>query len=465
MEAGSDGGARGREDLEAQVQGSVLGPGDPGYDEARRVFNARFESRPDLVVRCASPADVAAAVDVAREEGLSLCVKGGGHDYAGNSACSGGLLVDLSGMDEVRVDPERGVVVAGPGATWAGIDAATQALGLATTGCTVSTVGVSGYTLGGGTGYLSRKHGIAADNLVGAEVITAAGELVRASEEENPGLFWALRGGSGNFGVVTSFELRLHEVGPEVLAGQIAYAVDDAADVLRAYRDFMDGAPDELVCYPFFLRVPPIEAFPEEYHGEVAVDLVLSWAGETARGEEVIRPLREIAEPILDWVEPQPYTVVQQAFDEGLSEGSRWYTRAHYLSGLPDEAIETLVRFGGDLRGPHTMAYLEPLGGAIGRVDPTATAFPHRDAPLGFHVLAGWDDPAQDDGIMEWVREFYGAMEPWATGGVYVNLLGEDEDDRVPAAFRSNYERLQAVKRAWDPKNLFRNNHNIPPGE
>ena len=449
--------------LRDALRGPVLAPGDDGYDAARTIWNARLSSRPAAVPQCTGPADVRAVVDAARETNLPLSVKGGGHSYAGRSAAEDALMLDLSPMTGVRVDPDAKTARVQPGATWGDFDHEAQAFGLAATGATVSTVGVAGCTLGGGTGHLARKCGLSLDNLLSADIVTADGSLVHASEDEHSDLFWGLRGGGGNFGIVTSFEFQLHEVGPEVLAGQIVHPMDNAAEGLRFYRDFMADAPDALQAYAFFIHVPPIPAFPEEYHGQTALDFVVTYAGDHATGEEVLRPLREFGDPILDGVRPQPYTALQQAFDDGVPKGHRWYSKAHYLDALPDAALDTVVEHVDPLPGPFSMVYFEPMGGAIERVDPTATAFPHREAAYGFHILTGWADPDRDAEIMEWTRDFHTAMAPHATGGVYVNLLGEDEEERVPSAYGPNYDRLAQLKSEWDPENRFRTNQNVEP--
>lgn len=446
-----------------RMRGPVLQPGDAGYDEARTIWNARLDRQPAAVAQCTGTADVQAAVNAARENNLRLSVKSGGHSYAGNAACDDGLMIDLSPMKGVRVDPDAQAARVQPGAAWGAFDHEAQASGLATTGPTVSSVGVAGYTLGGGTGYLARKHGLACDNLLSADVVTTEGELVHASEEVNSDLFWGLRGGSGNFGIVTSFEFQLHEVGPEVLAGQIVHPVEEAGEVLRFYRSFMAEAPDALQAYAFFIHVPPLSVFPEAFHGKTAIDLVVAYAGAISDGEEALQPIRDFGDPMLDGVGPQPYTALQQTFDEGMPKGHRWYSKAHYLEALPDGALDTVVDYVDPLPGPFSAVYFEPLGGAIKRVDPTATAFPHREAAYGFHIFPGWTDPDKDDEIMEWTREFHEAMTPYATGGVYVNLLGEDEGDRLQAAYGGNYDRLAQLKSEWDPENLFRMNHNIEP--
>jgi FAD/FMN-containing dehydrogenase len=311
-------------ELDADTSGPVLTAGEDGYDDARRVWNGRFDRRPAVISRCRNRDDIGAAVDFARSQGLPLAVKGGGHDYGGNPARDDSVLIDCSAMDSVTVDPEAQVARVGPGVTWAEFDEQAQAHGLATTGATVSSVGVAGYTLGGGTGHLARTHGLAADNLRAAEVVTANGEAVRASEDRHPELFWALRGGSGNFGVVTEFEFDLHPVGPEILAGQVIHPYEDAPEVLRHYRSFMAEAPAELNCYAFVIPIPPLPAFPEEIHGDPAVDLVAAYSGDIEAGEDALAPLREFGNPILDGIRRQPYTELQQAFDDGAPKGERW---------------------------------------------------------------------------------------------------------------------------------------------
>lgn len=451
------------DDLDGRVGGTVIPPDDDGYDEARTPWNGRFDRHPAVIVQCSTPADVSHALDFAAHHGLPLAVRGGGHDYAGYSARDDALLLDLSPMDSVSVDPDARTVRVGPGAIWADVDAATQEHGLATTGGTVSTVGVAGFTLGGGTGHLARTYGLAADNLRAAEVVTAGGELVTASEDDHPELFWALRGGGGNFGVVTAFEFDLHPVGPEVLAGQVVFRIEDAPEVLRHYRSFMADAPDEVNCYAFVIPLPPLEVFPEELHGQPALDLVAAYSGDVAAGEAALEPLRSFGEPVLDGVAPQPYTELQQAFDAGVPKGERWHSRAQYLDELTDEAIDAFLDAVDPFEGPMTMVYFEPCGGAIGRADPDAIAFPHRDAAYSVHVLAGWSDPDRDDELVEWTESVHAAMAPYSDGSVYVNLLSRDEHDRVPQAYSENYDRLRAIKAEWDPENRFDSNQNLEP--
>ncbi len=451
----------GIEELSEAISGEVVMPGGEGYDEARSVWNVRFDRRPTVIVRCREAGDVQAAVNFARENNLEISVKGGGHAYAANTVGDDGLLIDLSPMRQITVDAEAKTAKVGAGVKWGEFHVATEKHGLAPVGGTVSTVGVAGFTLGGGNGYLSRKYGMGIDNLLSADVVTADGELVHASESENPDLFWALRGGGGNFGIVTTFEFQLHEVGPQVLTGQIVYRFEDAAPVLRLYREFMDEAPDEVQCYAFILRIPPIPEFPEEFHGQLAIDLVVFHSDPD--GADAFRQLLDFGDPILAFTMPQSFTSLLQAFDAGLPAGQRYESGSHDLSTLSDEAIDTFLAQIGAMPGEFTMAYLGAGGGAIARVDPAATAFPHRDAPYGYHVLAGWMDPAQDPEVTDWVAQFQQAMTPYATGGVYVNLLGTGEEDRVPAAYGENYERLVELKKKWDPDNVFRMNHNIHP--
>jgi FAD/FMN-containing dehydrogenase len=451
-------------ELAAAIRGEVLQPSDAGYDAARAVWNGRFDRRPSLIARCHGTTDVSASVRFARAHGLPISVKGGGHDYAGNTVGEGGLLLDLSPMQGVDVDAVARRAVVEAGATWRHVDEATQAHGLATTGGTVSSVGVAGFTLGGGAGWMTRKHGLAVDNLVAAEMVTADGEVVRASEEENPDLLWALRGGGGNFGVVTRFEYALHEVGPEVFAGQVMYSAEHATELLRFFRDHMRGAPDDLMAYFFFLRVPPIEVFPAEYHGALAVDFVLTWLGPIEEGEAALAPFRALGDPIFDMVGRQPYVTLQQSFDAGMStKGNRWYSRFHYLDDLTDGAIDTIVAGLEPFPGEFTTVYLADEGGAASRIAPEATAFPHRSSACSVHVFPGWVGREADDGVMSWARRLGDAIARHATGAVYVNMLGDDEKGRVRAAYGDNFARLARVKATWDPDNVFQMNHNIVP--
>ncbi len=447
--------------LSETLGGNLLEPGDGRYEEARSTWNVRFDRRPDVIARCTTSDDVRASIGFARDNDLRLSVKGGGHSYAANSVADGGLLIDLSPMDSVEVDATGRTVTVGPGVTCGLLDAATQPHGLAVPLPTVSSVGVVGAALGGGSGYLARKFGLTLDNLVSVRLVTAEGGPVTASAEENPDLFWAVRGGGGNFGVVTSAEFRIHEVGPEVLRGQIIYDFDQAGAHLRYFREFMDGAPDEFQCYPFSFRVPPIDLFPEDTHGKPVLDFVLCHQDPSAI--HFVQPLRELGAPILDLVGPAPYQETQTSFDANLPKGQRYLSKAHDLDELSDGAIDTMVEHVPSMVGAFTAAYFDPLGGAIGRVPDDATAYAGRDSKYGIHILAGWIDADEDETVIGWASRFHDAMAQHANGGVYVNLIADDEDDRVPDAYGQNYERLRQLKREWDPTNLFTSNYNIPP--
>ncbi len=449
--------------LEGRMPGTLLRPGDAGYDEARTVWNGMIDRRPALIARCRGADDVVAAVDFARENDLTLSVRGGGHSVAGRAVCDDGLMIDLTPMSAVQVDAEARTARVGRGATWGDFDEKAQEHGLATTGGLVSSTGVGGLTLGGGIGYLARAHGLAADNLIACDVVTADGRRVRASEDENPDLFWGLRGGGGNFGIVTSFEFRLHEVGPGILTAQAFHPADAAREVLEFYRDFTADAPDEVMCYALVAHVPPAPPFPEESHGDTTVALVAAYAGEAEEGRPVLEPVASYGDPILAFAEPMPYTALQQAFDDGTPEGGRYYWKSHFLDALTDEVIETLVRHVDPLPGAYSMVGFEHLQGAVGRVPATDTAFPERDAAFSFGAWAGWIDSADDEEMIGWTRRLHDAMAPHATGGVYTNYLDQDEDGRVEAAFGANYGRLVELKKKWDPDNLFRMNQNIRP--
>jgi hypothetical protein len=324
-------------------------------------------------------------------------------------------------------------------------------------------VGVSGFVLGGGGGWLTRKFGLAVDNLMAAEVVTADGRIVRAAEDENPDLLWGLRGGGGNLGIVTEFELQLHPLGPEILAGQVIYTLDRAPEILRVYRDYMRGAPDEVACYPFFIRIPPMDIFPQAIHGSVVLDMVVAYAGPPEEGEPHLEPFRDHGGAVMDTVGPIPYVTLQQSFDAGMAAGNRWYSRYLQLSEVTDAFIDALLGGLDPFPGPLTAVYLGAQGGAPSRVPPGATAFPHRDLADALHIFPGWMDPSEDEVVMEWARTLFETLRPHADPGVYSNMLAEDEDGRVPEAWLGNRARLATLKRRWDPENLFRGNHNVRP--
>jgi FAD/FMN-containing dehydrogenase len=441
--------------LATRLGGVVIGPSDPEYDGARASFNAMIDRRPALIVRCASEADVVAALRFAQDEGLPITVRGGGHSIAGRSIADGAVMIDLSPMNRVEVDPAARVARVGPGAVGADLDAATQAHGLATTGGTYSTTGVIGLTIGGGMGFLARRFGLAVDSLLGADVVLADGTRVHAGADEHQDLYWALRGGGGGFGVVTSIELRLHPVGPEVAVAQVFYPWAEASDVLRQFRDFAVGAPDEVGAYALAVNVPPIPEFPEESHGGMTVAIIASHCGPVADGERILGPLTGLGKPLFSVLAPMPYSVLQQSFDAPVPPHQRYFWKTSYLGGIPDEAIDTFISSAEPLPGPFSSAYFETVGGAVGRVDPTATAFPHRDAPFNLGIAPGWSDVANDETAIGWARRFADAMAPYATGGMYVNYLGIEDVDRLRAAFGPNLERLMEIKSRHDPRGIF----------
>lgn len=453
------------ESFSDQLRGDVLQPGDDGYDEARTVWNAMIDKEPAVIAQCTGTADVIAAVNFARDLELRLAVKGGGHNIAGKAVCDDGIMIDLSRMNSVHVDPEAQTARVGGGATWGDFDHEAQAFGLATTGGIVSSTGVAGLTLGGGLGHLDRKYGLAHDNLRAVDVVTADGELVHASEDDHPELFWAIRGGGGNFGVVTAFEFDLHEVGPEVLTGPIVHQYENAASVFRFYRDFMTDAPDEVQCYAFFSKGSPELGLPEPLHGESVFILLPTYAGDLDDGREVLQPLRDVGDPIADFVQPMPYTELQSFVDERWAEGARNYWKSRFFDELTDEAIETIVEYC-DSSAPFTSVFTDGwLGGAISRAGTDATAFPHRDKAVSLTIGMRWEAPERDDELIAWAREFHEALAPYASDGVYVNLLDRDDADRVPEAYGEWYGRLREVKRTWDPENVFRVNQNIEPAD
>jgi FAD/FMN-containing dehydrogenase len=452
------------EPLETSLRGELLRPESKGYDDSRGLWNAMIDERPALIARCAGVADVIAAVGFARENGLTVAVRGGGHNVAGLASVDDGLVIDLSRMRAVRVDPEARTVRVEGGALWSDVDHETQAFGLATPSGVVSSTGVAGLTLGGGFGWLSRKYGLAADNLLSADVVTAEGELVKASEQENADLFWAIRGGGGNFGVVTSFDFRLHDVGPDVLFGPTVYRLEDAAEALRHYRDFARGLPNECSVYADLLTAPSLPFLPKSVHGTKVLFLPQFYVGDVEEGEEILRPLREFGDPIADAVAPTPYTAVQGTFDALVPKGARYYWKSHNLTGISDELIDTVVACAEELPTTRSDILFHQLGGAINDRAPSATAYSHRD--IEFVVTLGGlsEEPSEDEACIAWAREWHGALAEHVAGGVYVNFLSHDEgEDRLRAAFGKNAERLRQIKTRYDPGNFFRRNHNIEP--
>jgi FAD/FMN-containing dehydrogenase len=449
--------------LQTGLSGRLLAPGSSEYDEARTIWNAMIDRRPALIVRCLSADDVALAVRFAAQHRLVLAVRGGGHNIAGNAVCDGGLMIDLSQMKAVRVDQGSRIARVEGGATLADFDRDAQAFGLATPLGINSTTGVAGLTLGGGFGWLSRSLGLSIDNLNSAEVVTAAGDRVAASESENPDLFWAIRGGGGNFGIVTSFEFRLHKIGPEVLSGLIVHPLSAAQDVLRFYRDFIKTTPEEFVCWFVMRKAPPLPFLAPEWHGKEILALAVCYAGAIEDGERVARPLRDFGSPLADIIAPHPFTAWQQILDPLLAAGSRNYWKSHDFLALTDELIDVLVEAAHHIPDPQTEIAFAQLGGAITRVPDDATAYGHRNAQFVMNVHGRWAEAGQDRECIAWARGLFEAAAPFSTGAVYVNFLTQDEQDRVRAAYGGNYERLAQLKKKYDPTNLFRMNQNIKP--
>jgi len=449
----------------AGVRGAVLRPGDPGYDDARAIWNGLIDRRPALIVQPTGAADVVDAVDFAREQGLLLSVKGGGHNVAGNAVNDGGLVIDLSRMRGVRVDPSTRTVRAEGGATWGDCDRETQLFGLAVPGGVVSTTGIAGLTLHGGIGHLRRKHGLSIDNLLSVDIVTADGRLLRASATENEDLFWAVRGAGSNFGVVTSFEFRAHPVGPMVMVGAVMYPYDEWRAVVPAWRDYMAEAPEELNSLALFWSVPAHEPFPAEHHGKPIVLVAAVYAGEVEHGEAVVQPLRELAAPLVDMSGPWPWLGLQSGFDGLFPKGELRYWKSRALAELTDKAVEEIARFAARRPTPLTDVVIWHHGGAMSRVADHETAYANRDAAFLVTGEANWTDPAQTDAAIAWGRDFWDAMAPHSTGGVYLNFpgLGEEKEALVRAGYGANYERLAALKAKYDPTNLFRMNLNIAP--
>jgi FAD/FMN-containing dehydrogenase len=441
-----------RDRLAELVRGPVLGAGDAGYEESRRVFNAMIERRPAAIVRCSCAEDVARSVMVARDYGLPVSVKGGGHSVAGNAVCDDGLMLDMSPMKQISVDPERRVAVAGAGLTLGEFDAATSRYGLATTLGVVSMTGIAGLTLGGGIGWLNGRHGLACDNVLSMDVVTADGQVRTVNDSQHQDLFWAMRGGSGNFGVAVSFTYRLHPVSM-VLAGPVSYPPERAADALRFYHQVASTAPDSLATAASVARGAD---------GKPYLSVLACWSGPAAEGEHVLRPLREFGPPTADAVALIPYQELQSMPDPGFPPGRLHYWKASFLADLGSEAISTILRFAATAPSPYTGIGLQQITGAASRVAPTATAFAHRARHYDFLVLSQWDDPAGSPANITWTRELFEAMSPHFQG-VYVNNLGEEGSDRVRDAYGINYDRLADIKATYDPDNVFRLNQNIQP--
>jgi FAD/FMN-containing dehydrogenase len=446
------------------MRGPVLAPGDAGYDQARVVWNAMIDRRPAVIARCAGVSDIRQATRFARSANLPIAIRGGAHNIAGSAVCDDGLMLDLSGMRSVRIDPDKRRAYVEPGATLGDFDREAQTFALATPLGINSTTGVAGLTLGGGFGWLTRKHGMTVDNLLSAHVVDARGEWLRASASENSDLFWAIRGGGGNFGVVTMFEFQLHPVGPEVFAGLIVFPFEQARTVLERYRAFVESMAEDMNVWVVLRQAPPLPFLPASVHGKEIVALAAFHAGDTTQAARAVEPLRSFGQAHGEHLGPVPYTAWQQAFDPLLTPGARNYWKSHNFSTLSDGAIASILEYAGRVPSPQCEIFLGFIAGRASTIAADATAYAHRDAKFVMNVHSRWERPEDDGKCITWARDFFNAAAPHASGGVYVNFLTADESDRVTAAYGPNYQRLVEIKTKYDPDNVFCVNQNIRPG-
>ncbi len=451
------------EEFKKQFGGDGIFPDDPSYDEVRQIWNAMIDRKPGMIARCKTADDVAQSVNFARDNDLLISVRGGGHNIAGNAVCDDGLMIDLSLLNEVQVYPSAQKAIVGPGCTLGDIDAKTQNYGLAVPVGINSTTGIAGLTLGGGFGWLSRKFGMTIDSLVSVNVVTADGRQVLASETENEDLFWALRGGGGNFGIVTQFEFQLHPLGPDVLSGLIVFPFSQAKSVISQFAKFTETAPEELSVWMVSRKAPPLPFLPESVHGREVVVLAICYAGDPAEGEKLIAPLREIGDSWGEHVGVQPFAAWQQAFDPLLTPGARNYWKSHNFTELSDSVIDAAIEFAGKLPSPHCEIFIASLGGVASRPAPESMAYSSRDAAYVLNVHGRWESESEDKQCIAWARDFFNKTKPYASGGAYINFLTEDEADRTESAYGPTFARLQAIKKKYDPTNLFRMNQNIKP--
>ena len=449
-------------EFKANLRGELIEPGDKGYDAARKVYNAMIDKRPRLIARCVDVGDVMTAVNFARQNQMLLAVRGGGHNGGGLGVCDDGLVIDLSPMRYTRVDPKARTVRVGGGCTWGDVDHATHAFGMATPSGIISTTGVGGLTLGGGIGHLTRKCGLSIDNLLSVDMVLADGRFVTASAEENEDLFWAVRGGGGNFGAVTSFLFRLHPI-KTIIGGPTLWTLEQAADVMKWYREFITTAPDDLNGFFAFLTVPPAPPFPENLHLKKMCGVVWCYTGPEKEAERVFKPIREFGPPALYGIHAMPHPMLQSAFDALYPPGLQWYWRADFVKELSDEAIALHVKHGSDVPTMHSAMHLYPINGGAQRVGKTETPWSYRDATWA-EVIVGVDpDPANTKRITEWSKTYWEALHPYSAGGAYVNFMMDEGEERIKATYRDNYARLASIKKKYDPTNLFRVNQNIKP--
>jgi hypothetical protein len=444
------------------LRGGLIEPKDPSYDAARKVYNAMIDRHPRLIAGCTDVADVMAAVKFGREQKLLVAVRGGGHNAGGLGVCDGGLVIDLSPMNYVRVDPKKKMVQVGGGALWRDVDHATHAFGLAVPAGIISTTGVAGLTLGGGIGYLTRRYGLTIDNLLAVEMVLADGRFVTASARENSDLFWAVRGGGGNFGVVTSFLFRGQPV-HTVYGGPILWPMEDAAEIMRWYRAFIAKAPDDLYGFFAFLTVPPAAPFPEHLHNKKMCGIVWCYTGPIKKAEKIFKPIRSLKTPALDMVGPIPYPALQSMHDGLYPPGHQWYWKADFVRALSDEAIAIHVQHAANLPSMQSTMHLYPINGAASRIKNSATPWGYRDATWSSVIVGVDPDPANKEKISTWAKQYWSALHPYSAGGAYVNFMMEEGEDRIRATYGKNYDRLAKIKKRYDPGNLFRVNQNIKP--
>jgi FAD/FMN-containing dehydrogenase len=451
-------------DFRSKIRGRSYMKGDEGYDESRKIWNGMIDKYPAVIVKCSGTADVINTVKFARQQGIRVSVRGGGHNVSGNAICEGGIVIDLSQMRSVRVDAEKKRVRVSGGALLGDIDHETQAFGLAVPAGVMSRTGIAGLALNGGMGLLSRKYGLTSDNLLSADVVTADGKMLVANADQNSDLLWALKGGSGSFGVVTSFEFRLHPVGPDVWIALVLYPINQAEKIIRFFRDFMSTADDEIMAIALFWNAPEQDFIPEEYRGAPVVILAACYSGNAEEGENAIRPFREIETPVADLSGRMPFTTAQTLFDHDYPDGKRYYWKSTYLNSLSDEVIEALIFHAGNRPSPISSLDIWALGGALGRVKPGDTAFAQRNMPFLAGIESNWENPVDDTANMEWTRETYQDLQRFSSGAAYLNFPGFGEEGKtlLKASFGDNFDRLQQIKAKYDPENFFSSNLNIP---
>ena len=451
------------ENFRSSIRGRLLIPGDPGYEESRTVWNSMIDRKPALVARCMGVADVRAAVNFARTYKLLTAVKGGGHNIAGSAVCDRGFQVDLSGMRSVHIDVNSKTAHVEPGATLGDFDHEAQEFGLATPLGINSTTGVAGLTLGAGFGWLSRKRGMTIDNLKAVDIVTANGQLLRADKKQNPDLFWAVRGGGGNFGIVTRFEFKLHPLGPDVLTGLVIYDVNEGTSVLRKYRDYVKKLGDETTVWAVLRKAPPLPFLPESFHGKEMAAFAMFHSGDPEKGKRAFEPVRKFGTVIGEHIGVQPYKMWQRTFDPLLAPGARNYWKSHNFKDIPDDLVDVVIRYLKKLPSPQCEIFFGAIGGATLRVKPSETAYPHRETVYVMNVHGRWENADDDEKCISWAREYFKESAPFATGGVYVNFMTEDESGRIESAYGKHFKKLAAVKKKYDPGNLFRVNQNIQP--